>query len=146
MFAKCPNFSNRGIKCLRNIMCLRYYSPKICSFVIGSRAMLFSTRRIARGGAICPLPKKTHKDLCDMCKNRRGVYKSSIHRQKCNYKWIEEILKKLDQFEFCVNRIYVPLTTKTSKLESNKCINFLYKSFLFRFFRVKWSLQKISNT
>ena len=34
--------------------------------------MLFSTRRIVRGGAIWPPPKKTHKNMCDKCKNFRG--------------------------------------------------------------------------
>ena len=34
--------------------------------------MLFSTPQIVRGEAYGP-PKKSHKDLYDKCKNRRGV-------------------------------------------------------------------------
>ena len=36
-----------------------------------------------------------------------------------------ELKHFLKKFEFCVNRISVPLPTKTIKTESNKCISFL---------------------
>ena len=57
------------------------------SFINGLCVVLISTRWIVRGGAIYPPLKKTHKDLCDRCKNCRGfrsrqfIDKNAISRE-----------------------------------------------------------------
>ena len=61
--------------------------------------MPLSTRRIVRGGAIGPLPGKTHKHLSDRSKNcavfrgRQFVEKSAISSQSINFCGRYEFLK-----------------------------------------------------
>ena len=103
-------------------------------FLTGSRVVLFSTRRIVRGGAIWP-PKKTHKDMCDRCKNCRGleVVNSSTKMQfQVNWSIFAEIRP--------VWILVVSLCRCQRKLANLNPINvliFLYKSFSFRFFSLK---------
>ena len=53
-------------------MCFFQFGIKIMCYFNGWSVMLYSTRQLVRGGAICPL-KKTLKDLCDRRKIAVGL-------------------------------------------------------------------------
>ena len=139
IFSRNPYFAN--LECQFNVK-----KAKFCELraklghlrsINGSRVMLFSTRRIARGGAICP-PLRKPTRTCATGVKIAGVLEVVNLSTKMQFQVDWGIFEEVRPvWNLLKSYIYVPLPTKTSKPESNKCINFLYKSFLFRFFSLK---------